>query len=207
MTKAQNVDEYIAELKIQLQSNPDCASHYYNLGVAYLSKRMWQEAEEAFRTATEHSPRMAEAYVQLGGICLQRGDIEGCLNYNKHAKGCRIQFAVPYANMGFCYLQMGKVDHAIASLKKAINRDPDFIQALSTMGSAYLMDGQPDEAKKHLDHCLEMAPNFGPAWNNMGLYWLEKSNKKKAQESFDKACKYGFEVAEELLAQVQEEKA
>lgn len=204
MTQAKNVDEYIAELKAQLAENPTCANHHYNLGVAYLSKRMWQEAEKAFLEAVENSARMADAYVQLGGICLQRGDIEGCLNYNKHAKGCRPQFAVPYANMGFCYLQMGKVDHAIQNLKKAVNRDPDFVQALTTLGSAYIMDEQPEEAKSVLDKAVGIEPAFGPAWNNLALYWLDKEDKTQARECLAKAEDSGYEVPEELKAQAQD---
>ncbi|BBD09791.1 tetratricopeptide repeat protein [Desulfovibrio ferrophilus] len=201
-SKAQTTDEYIVELQGMLAVNPTCASHHYNLGVAFLAKRMWQEAEEAFRDAVEHSPRMAEAHVQLGGICLQRGDIDGCLNYNKHAKGCRPQFAVPFANMGFCYLQKGDVDRAIVNLKKALNRDPDFIQALATYGSALIMDGELEEAKKHLDKALKIQPAFGPAWNNLALYWLEKGDKDQARECIKKAQETGFEVAEELVKEI-----
>ena len=200
-TQAKNVDEYIAELQAELAGNPTCASHHYNLGVAYLSKRMWQEAEASFLEAVENSARMADAYVQLGGICLQRGDVEGCLNYNKHAKGCRPQFAVPFANMGFCYLQMGDVDRAIVNLTKALNRDPGFVQALTTIGSAYIMDGQLDEAKASLDKAVELEANFGPAWNNLALYWLEKQDKEKARECIAKAQETGYEVPEELVAQ------
>ena len=203
-TQANNVDEYIAELQQQLAENPTCASHHYNLGVAYLSKRMWQEAEKAFLEAVENSSRMADAYVQLGGICLQRGDIEGCLNYNKHAKGCRPQFAVPYANMGFCYLQTGDVDRAIVNLKKAVNRDPGFVQALTTLGSAYIMDEQFDDAKASLDKAVEIEPGFGPAWNNLGLYWLEKGDKAQARECLAKAKETGYEVPELLLEQAQD---
>lgn len=201
-SNAKTADEYIAELQQQLAVNSKCASHHYNLGVAYLSKRMWQEAEQSFRDAIENSPRMSEAYVQLGGICMQRGDIDGCLNFNKYAKGCRPQFAVPFANMGFCYLQKGDADRAIVNLKKALNRDPDFVQALTTLGSAYMMDGAVDEAKAPLDRALELAPDFGPAWNNMALYWLEKGDKAEAAKCLEKAVATGYEVSGELLDQV-----
>ncbi|MBU1003963.1 MAG: tetratricopeptide repeat protein [Proteobacteria bacterium] len=201
-TKAKTTDEYIDELKAQLAVNPTCANHHYNLGVAFLAKRMWQEAEEAFRDAVENSPRMAEAHVQLGGICLQRGDIDGCMNYNKHAKGCRPQFAVPFANIAFCYLQKGDVDGAIVNLKKALNRDPNFVQALATYGSALILDGQLDEAKIHLDKALKLQPVFGPAWNNMALYWLEMDDKDQARECIKKAQECGFEVVEGLIEQV-----
>ena len=66
-----------------------CSSHHYNLGLALLSKRDFVGAEEALLNAVRNSPHLAEAYVQLGGICLERGDLEGCLRYYEEAAQCR----------------------------------------------------------------------------------------------------------------------
>ena len=63
-----NVEEYIAHLKEMLRQAPECGNTHYNLGVAYLSKREFMEAERCFREAVANSPKMAEAYVQMGGI-------------------------------------------------------------------------------------------------------------------------------------------
>lgn len=70
----ENLDEYIADLRAALSQNDGCANHHYNLGVALLSKGDFVAAEESFLAAVRNSSHLAEAYVQLGGICLQRGD-------------------------------------------------------------------------------------------------------------------------------------
>lgn len=202
-TQAQNVDEYIAELKQKLSTNPQCASHHYNLGLAYLSKRMWQEAEACFRATVENSPRFAEAYVQLGGICLQRGDLEGCLNYNRHAKDCRLQYAVPWANMGFCHIQLGKYDEAVKCLKKAINRDPEFVQAHATLGSAHIMAKQYDEGIEASRKALELAPEFGPAWNNLAVAYMDMGQPELAVEYADKAEAFNYELAPDFKQEIE----
>ena len=56
------------------------------------SKGDFVAAEESFLAAVRNSSHLAEAYVQLGGICLQRGDLEGCLRYNEEAANCRAKF-------------------------------------------------------------------------------------------------------------------
>ena len=84
-----NIDEYIRDLQAEIRQNDQCANHYYNLGVALLSKGDFVEAESAFLDAVRNSPHLAEAYIQLGGICMQRGDLEGCLRYNHEAANCR----------------------------------------------------------------------------------------------------------------------
>lgn len=62
-----DIDEYIGDLQAEIRTNDQCATHYYNLGVALLAKGDFVEAEEAFLSAVRNSPRLAEAYVQLGG--------------------------------------------------------------------------------------------------------------------------------------------
>ena len=42
-----DLDEYIADLKKEIEANAQCATHYYNLGLALLSKRDFVAAEEA----------------------------------------------------------------------------------------------------------------------------------------------------------------
>ncbi len=35
-----NIDEYISDLKKEIAANDKCANHYYNLGMAFLHKRI-----------------------------------------------------------------------------------------------------------------------------------------------------------------------
>ena len=131
-----DLDEYIADLKKEIEANAQCATHYYNLGLALLSKRDFVAAEEALLNAVRNSPHLAEAYVQLGGICLERGDLEGCLHYNEEAANCRAKFPIPWSNIAFVHLQRGEPDKAIAALRKALKWDPKFIQAKNALATS-----------------------------------------------------------------------
>lgn len=197
-----NVDEYIADLKAGLAKNEKCGNTQYNLGVAYLSKREFHEAERYFRDAVENSPKMAEANVQLGGIAMQRGDIQGCMNYNVLATQQRPFFAVPWGNIGFCQLQLGETDKAIGSLKRALKYDKGFVQAMATLGSAHITNGDYDEALPVLEKAVTLQPTFGPAWNNLALVHAEKGGWAKAKECLTKAAESGYEVPEDLLKEV-----
>jgi len=180
--KYNNVDEYIKHLKEQLMANPECGNTHY------------MDAEHCFREATANSPKMAEAYVQLGGIALERGDLEGCLNFNRIATQQRPFFAVPWGNIGFVLLQLGDSAKAIESLKKAIKYDPNFVQAMATLGSAYFSRGELDDALTNLKKAVELQPMFGPAWNNLALVQAELGEWAAAAESAGKAQASGYEV-------------
>ena len=85
MDKARNVEEYIARQQAAIASNPDCGTSHYNLAVALMGLKKYEEAKIELMTAVECSPSLAEAYVQLGAISLNKGDMDGCLHYNQLA--------------------------------------------------------------------------------------------------------------------------
>jgi tetratricopeptide (TPR) repeat protein len=206
MTEQQfdNIEDYIADLKAKLAVNRECGNTLYNLGVAYLSKRDFMEAERCFREAVANSPKLAEAYVQLGGIAMQRGDLKTCLTYNVQATQQRPFFAVPWGNIGFCQLQLGEADKAIQSLKRAIKYDNKFVQALATLGSAYFTVGDLEESAKALEAAVSIEPLFGPAWNNLALVSAEKGDWARAKECVAKAQETGYEVPEAFLKEIEE---
>ena len=203
MTKAKNVHEYIARHRAAIAANPECGNSRYNLAVALLGLQKYDEAEKELLAAVHCSPSLAEAYVQLGGICLQRGDLEGCMAYNQSAIKARAGFSEGYGNIGFVHLQKGEIDEAIRFLKKAINFNANFLQAYATLANAYLMKGLIDESVAANLKVLEIEPDFAVAHNNLGVAYLEKGEHELAIEHFDKAVKLGYEVAPEMLAEIE----
>lgn len=203
-----NADEYIAKLKNQIVQNEECGTTHYNLAVAYMGKQEYVEAEKELYDAIDCSPTLSEAYVLLGGICLQRKDLEGCYRFNQRATKARAGFAEGYGNMAFVLLQLidgkdpkedeEKMDKAIKNLKKAIIHNKNFIQAYTTLGTAYFMKGLIPEGIKANLQAIKIQPEFPVAHNNLAVAYLENKEFDKAIEHCDKAEKFGFEVAQEL---------
>ena len=178
-----NADEQIARLRHALVQNAECGTTHYNLAVALIGKQEFAEAEKELHDAIECSPTLSEAYVQLGGLCLQRGDLEGCFRFNQQSTKARAGFAEGYANMAFVLLQLvdgkdakedeEKVEKAIKNLKKAIIHNKNFIQAYTTLGTAYFMKGLVEEGVKANLQALSVEPNFPIAHNNLAVAYLE----------------------------------
>ena len=203
MTKPINVEEYIAHHRAAIASNPDCGMSHYNLAVGLLGLKKYDEAEIELREAVGCSPTLAEAYVQLGGICLHRGDLDGCLAYNQRAVKARAGFSEGYGNIGFVQLQMGNIDEAIMALRKAITFNANFIQAYATLANAYLMKGLIDESIETNLKVLEIEPNFAIAHNNLTIAYLERGETEKAEKHCNKAVELGYEVAPEILKEIE----
>jgi len=199
MTKAKNVEEYIAMQRAAIASNPDCGTSHYNLAVALMGQQKYDEAEGELLTAVDCSPTLAEAYVQLGGISLSRGNLDDCLHYNQQAIHSRAGFSEGYGNIGFVYLQKGEVEKAIEALEKAIRWNPNFVQAFATLANAYLMNGMVDKSIETNLKVLELESNFSVAHNNLAIAYLEKEEYATAIEHCDKALEMGYEVPPEIL--------
>ncbi len=198
-----DIDEYIRDLQQAIMANDSCATHYYNLGVAFLSKRDFAAAEEAFLNSIRNSSHLAEAYVQLGGICMQRGDLDGCLRYNEEAANVRPKFAIPQSNIAFVHIQRGEPDKAIDALRKALQWDPDFIQAKNALATAYFMKNDLEASEKTSRELLELHPDFAPAWNNLALALFEQGRQKEAIEAADRALELGFDVPQGFLEELK----
>ena len=206
--RSKNADEHIVQLKNALLKNEECGTTHYNLAVAFMGKQDYVEAEKELYDAIDCSPTLAEAYVLLGGICLQRKDLEGCYRFNQRATKARAGFAEGYGNMAFVLLQLidgkdskedeEKMDKAIKNLKKAIIHNKNFVQAYATLGTAYFMKGLIPEGIKANLEAIQIQPEFPVAHNNLAVAYLENKEFEKAVEHCDKAEKFGFEVAQEL---------
>ena len=203
MPKAKNVEEYIARQQAAVASNPDCGTSHYNLAIGLLGLKKYDEAEKELFAAIECSPTLAEAYVQLGGISLQRGDLEGCLHFNKRAVQSRAGFAEGYGNIGFVQLQLGNIEEAISALEKAIRWNPKFLQAYTTLANAYLMKGMIDESIDTSMKVIAIEPEFAVAHNNLGIAYLEKEEYSLAVRHLDKAVELGYEVAPEIMDEIK----
>lgn len=203
MKQAKNAKEYIAKCRSALASNPECGTSHYNLAVALLGIKEYGEAEQELHAAIDCSPNLAEAYVQLGGLCLQRGELEDCLAYNKHATKARAGFSEGYGNIGFVHLQMGNVDEAIKSLQKAIVYNSKFLQAYATLANAYLMKGLIKESIITNLKVLKLEPTFAVAHNNLAIAYLENEEYDMAVKHCDKAIDLGYEVAPEILKEIE----
>jgi Flp pilus assembly protein TadD len=78
---------------------------------------------------------------------------------------------------------------------------------MATMGTLHFMKGEYDECLKVCAKAVDLQPNFGPAYNNMALAYMETGDFAKAVEMVDKALATGYEVAPEVLKELEPHRA
>ena len=72
--KGAQLNLYIKFLKERLFFEPGSATLHYNLGLAYSHKGLIDEAISEMKQALECDPNLPQAYVNLGGLYLQKED-------------------------------------------------------------------------------------------------------------------------------------
>lgn len=203
MAVANNVHEFIESQRRAVAQNPECGTSHYNLAVGLLGLQHFEEAEQELLQAIDCSPTLAEAYVQLGGICLQRGDLDGCLDWNKKAVHARAGFSEGWGNIGFVHMQQGNIDEAIYALEKATRWNPRFVQALTTLANAYLANGEVAESIQTNIKVLDLEPDFAVAHNNLAAAYTESGQYDAADRHCRRALELGYDVSAELQDAIQ----
>jgi len=203
MATAENVHEFIEQQRQAIAQNPECGNSHYNLAIGLLGLKQYEEAERELLAAIENSPTMAEAYVQLGGICLQRGDLDGCLSWNKKAIRVRAGFSEGWGNIGFVHMQQGNLEEAIYALEKATRWNPKFVQALTTLANAYLANGEVEESIKTNLKVLDLESDFAVAHNNLAVAYLENGQYAEADRHCTTALELGYDVLPELQDEIR----
>jgi tetratricopeptide (TPR) repeat protein len=169
MALAKDVHEFIARQRMAVAQNPECGTSHYNLAVGLIGLKQYEEAERELMAAVQCSPTLAEAYVQLGGICLAKGDLDGCLAWNQKAIHARAGFSEGWGNIGFVHLQKGEVEKAIYALEKAVRWNPKFVQAFASLASAYLANGEVEKSIETGQKAIALEPEFAVAHNNLAI--------------------------------------
>ena len=160
----------------QITPKPRQETHY-ELGIAYKNSKMYTEAIAEFQKAIDLDPDFVAAYVSLGEIYLEMGQLDeaetaanAVLRIDTNSQLARqlldtirrvrsTQSSPPigtpsnaidvkkYYERGEAFLNNKQYNEAAAAFKRVIKADPDFADAHYGLGVAYLEMGALDDAK------------------------------------------------------------
>jgi tetratricopeptide (TPR) repeat protein len=73
---------------------------------------------------------------------------------------------------------------------------------MTTLANAYLMKGRIEDCIETNKKALKLQPDFAPVHNNLTIAYLENKEYALAVEHCDKALELGYEVAPEILKEI-----
>jgi tetratricopeptide (TPR) repeat protein len=107
-------------------------------------------AEDAYRTAIELDPGLAEAHLNLGRLLHAGGAIREALDHYRTALGIHPDDATTLYNIGVASQDLGHDDEAIAAYERAIELAPRFADARYNLATLYERSGDEALAVQHL---------------------------------------------------------
>lgn len=132
-----------------VSKSPKKASAQYNLGLAYASKGLNDEAIEYFQTAINLKPDYAEAHNNLGAVYISKGLNDKAIEHLQIATKLKPNFVEAYNNLGLAYEAKGLLDKAIEQYQIALRLNPNFAMAHYSLGIIYKSKGLADKAEEH----------------------------------------------------------
>jgi len=182
-----NYDSAIAEYNKALQLNPNDASAYNNLGLAYESLGQYQKAIEYLQKSLQLDPNDALAYYNLGVAYGGLGQYQNAIEYFQKSLQLNPNNVEAYTNLGAAYVDLGQYQQAIEYCQKAIQLDPNNALAYNNLGVAYGSLGQYQKEIEYCQKAIQINPNYALAYYNLGTAYGSLRQYQKAIEYLQKS--------------------
>jgi tetratricopeptide (TPR) repeat protein len=210
------VEEAIGKYRESLSVNPDHASTNYNLGMAYLRIKRFNDAAASCSLSLsirrgelqrdghgEHDRLFLDSLFCVGMAETQLGKYDDAIG--RFRKFTEIEKRAPDAWNMLANLLAKKGDHeaAIVALKESIAIKPTS-PALFFLGRSYSRLKLWKESIESYKQCiaLEDGPHVPPAHFALGVAYLKIGDKESAMAEYSALKKIDKEVAEQLLIQI-----
>jgi tetratricopeptide (TPR) repeat protein len=183
------------------------AQTYKSQGTAYLERRKYNEAIEAFTKAISLTPNDIQLYLWRGVIYRKKGQSKEAIEDFNKAIQLDANAVDAFVERGVFYLELGQYGKAIQDFNKVINLKPDqrvLSVAYNNRGFAYRKIGNIKKAIDDYTKAIEADPQNGEAYNNRGsLYFSEDI--EKAVADYEKACDLGSDKGCRNLQRVKKQ--
>ena len=150
-------EEAIPHLKRAVELDPNFATAYATLGVAYNNTTRLTEGSQALKKAYELQDRASEReklYIRAHYYDEVTLDPEKALTVYAAWRQTYPRDTTPYDNAALAYSAMGQHEKALGLASQARRMDPKDVFAYQNLASAYLALGRLDEAKSVAEQAI-----------------------------------------------------
>lgn len=129
-----------------LKKDPGCTSALTEMGIIYLKRGLWRQAESKLKASLERDPHQGRSYYYLGLVHRYMGDGEQATHYFWRAVRYPETYVAGYRCLGEMALSRGDFEEAIEHFKKALSRNLDVMETWGLLSIAHRRLGRYSEA-------------------------------------------------------------
>ena len=156
------------------------------------------EAEALYREVLAADPRHADAFVNLGAIHRDRGELDLAASAYESALAIIPRHAKAVYNLGDVHNTRHSVAEAEDCFRQAAEIDPDFVEAFYYRGLALTKLDRLGDARRAFERTLELQPAHAPALNSLGVVLQQQGHFDEAAAAFRRAIALGPRTADAI---------
>ena len=148
----------ICQAQEQLESSPQDAAAYQQIGIGYFRTRAFGCGMDAYRHVIEIEPQNTAAHNMLGYCCISAGRFEEAVSAFHQLVEVAPEDPNSYDSLAEGYYQLGDTTRAIQYYQQALAVDSTFSNPYYMLGTIFREQGRRDEAVAYLERYLELDP-------------------------------------------------
>jgi tetratricopeptide (TPR) repeat protein len=161
------------------------AQVYLERARAYLVLGKTELAQKDFEQVIALAPDAVDAYIKLGTLAFEQGNLEQALQYLNHAEQLEDSNARLFATRARIYEQQEKIPESIADLERALTLRPNDSKSLLLRGKLYRQQGQMDAALLDFNGVLKLEPDHHKARLERARTYEQTGDYEQALEDVD----------------------
>jgi tetratricopeptide (TPR) repeat protein len=146
----------------------------FTYGIALFQRGYLDQAAASFKQVIAAKPDYAEAYYNLGTLCLRSRQLADARRYLEQAVQLRADYPEAWNNLGMIAAEQGHAETAIDHFQHSLSLRPNYAVALLNLGNLYRSRGNYDEAAKLLLRALEIEPNDAEVNYGVGMLYARQ---------------------------------
>jgi Flp pilus assembly protein TadD/peroxiredoxin len=159
----------------------------FTYGVALFQRGYLDQAAASFKQVIAVQPDSAEAYYNLGTLCLRTNKLGDAHQYLEQAVRLRPAYPEAWNNLGMLAAEEGNAETAVDHFKHSLSLRPAYVVALLNLGNLYRRRGDYAEARQLLTQAIEAQPDDPEANYSFGMLYARQDDFPHALESLQKA--------------------
>ncbi len=163
-------DEAITWHSLALESQPNLAEIYAQLGRLYAQEKDWDAAIAFFENALKSQPKSVHIYSNLAQIYGQMGkrELETACWYKAVELNPELVNGQGYYKLGQALEEQGKINEAIECYQRACDREVTLLFAYYKLAEMRLRQEDLDSAKACFEHIIQQDSNQPQAHYQLG---------------------------------------
>ena len=166
-------------LKKVIRMNPEIAKAHKDLGIIYLNKRLFDYAEDEFKTALSLAPNDFEILFEYGNFLYSISKNHDADRFYGEALEVEPNNVLALTFMGLNKLVLNQLDEAHKYIMKAVKIEPNHEYVQFCVGRILFARGEFEEAKRYLIRAMEQNPDV-ETQNTLALTYYELGEVEQA---------------------------